>query len=60
MDSYAAWTEPPRQRSALRLDRLPGYPPSLFAAVAALVAGGLAARLLKALSVRLLRRADRL
>lgn len=58
MDSYAAWTEPPRQRGALRLDRPPGS--SLFAAVAALVAGGLAARLLKALSVRLLRRADRL
>lgn len=60
MDSYAAWAEQLRQSGALLIERLLGYLPSLFAAAAVLVAGWLVARLLKALSVRLMQGADRL
>lgn len=60
MDSYTAWAEQLRLSGLGLLDRVVGYLPNLLAAVAVLALGWLVARLLKALSVRLLEGADRL
>lgn len=60
MDSYAAWAEQLQQSGLMLIGRVISYLPSLFAALALLVVGWLVARLLKALSVRLLVGADRL
>jgi small-conductance mechanosensitive channel len=60
MDSYAAWAEQLQQSGLMLIGRVISYLPSLLAALALLVVGWLVARLLKALSVRLLVGADRL
>jgi hypothetical protein len=60
MEGYAAWAEQLRQSGFGLLDRVIGYLPNLLAAVVVLTLGWLVARLLKALSVRLLDGADRL
>ncbi|MFN2308673.1 MAG: hypothetical protein ABR553_02900 [Gammaproteobacteria bacterium] len=60
MDSYADWAEQLRQGGLVLLERTLGYLPNLFAALALLLVGWVLARLLKAVSVRLLDGADRL
>lgn len=60
MDGYAAWAEQLQQSGLMLIGRVISYLPSLLAALALLVVGWLVARLLKALSVRLLVGADRL
>ncbi|MCW9057947.1 MAG: hypothetical protein OQL11_03630 [Gammaproteobacteria bacterium] len=60
MDSYVDWVEQLRQSGQVLLERTIGYLPNLLAALALLLIGWLVARLLKALSIRLLDGADRL
>lgn len=60
MDNYAAWAEHLQKSGALLLERLVAFLPSLLAAVALLVLGWIVARLLKALSIRLMLGADRI
>lgn len=58
MDSYAAWAERLQQSGALLLERLISFLPNLLAAVALLILGWIVARLLRALSIRLMQGAE--